>query len=100
MSSLTVGLLTLKLRPLLRCFLAVNHPRYPKSIDAHAEASGPEGLLEWHLNLSVFRQRVKDAFALDRIFDLERHGKALWLLIVPRRSVRSHQYPSPTVMRT
>src|SRR5260370_34130096 len=29
--------------------LAVNHPRYPESVDHHAEAHRPEGLLQRHL---------------------------------------------------
>jgi hypothetical protein len=43
--------------------LAINHPRRPKTIDNHAEAGGPECLLQGHTNGAIFSERMEDAFA-------------------------------------
>src|SRR6266516_639749 len=74
----------------LRGWLAVNHPGYVKSIDAHAETRGPEGLLKGHLHCAIFCQCVKDAFCISRFLERDRHRETLWLVIAPRRCIRSH----------
>src|SRR6267143_2226623 len=79
-------------KPASGCLLAVDHPGYAEPVDEHAESGGPEGPLERHLHFALLRQGVKDSFCLRRILDLERHGKAFWLLIALRGSVRTHQY--------
>src|SRR5271165_1514670 len=76
----------------LRCFLAINHPRNAELIDKHAEAGGPESLLERHPHRSFFCQSVKDPFCLCRGADAERYGEALRFFIVLRRTVRAHQH--------
>src|SRR5215510_5280307 len=55
---------------------AVDHPGDAELINKHAEAVGPEGLLDWHLHNPVFRQCVEYAFRIRRVVDLEGYGEA------------------------
>src|SRR3546814_6417079 len=45
---------------------AVDHPGNAEAVDEHAEANGPEGLLERHPHSAVFRQRAENALRLRR----------------------------------
>jgi hypothetical protein len=59
----------------LRSFFAVDHPRYAKPIDKHAETGGPKSLLDRHLHRAFFRQCVKYAFRFCRVIDAEGDGE-------------------------
>ncbi len=72
--------------------LAVDHPRRSKLVDQHAEAFGPEGLFQRHGHGAVFGQRLEHAFRFRRRVDAERDGKALHLLLILGRCIRSHQH--------
>src|SRR5216683_4348269 len=72
--------------------LAINHPRYPESIDHHAESRGPEGLLHWHLHFTALLQFLKDPFAFRNFFHADRQRETLRRLIVLGRSIRAHQH--------
>src|SRR5713226_607343 len=72
--------------------LAINHPRYPESVDHHAESRRPEGLLQRHLNFTALFQFLKDTFSFRNVFHADRQGEALRHLIVLGRSVRAHQH--------
>src|SRR5260221_4845999 len=71
--------------------LAVDHPRNPKLIDAHAETRRPECLLKRHRHVAVLSQRVEDALAISLVFDMDRHIHARGLFITIRRSISAHQ---------
>src|SRR5437870_6576018 len=57
--------------------LAVHHPRDAEAIDEHAEAHGPERLLQRHRHRAVLGERLEDALRLRRLGDADRHGEAL-----------------------
>src|SRR6202166_2954067 len=62
----------------LRCFSAVNDPRYAEPIDEHTKSDGPKCLLKRQVHRPVFRQGMKYAFRVYRILEAEHHGEALW----------------------
>src|SRR5919106_1771418 len=70
--------------------LAIDHPRYAETIDAHPEPRSPERGRERHLDCSIFRKSTEYLFTFRRVVERERHGKALWLLVMSRRCVGSH----------
>jgi hypothetical protein len=80
------------LHSFLRSFSAINYPRYAEPINEHTKSRSPEGLLELHLNRSVFCQGMKYALCLCWVLDAKHHGEALWFLVVLRLSVSTLQY--------
>src|SRR2546428_626049 len=70
---------------------AVHHPRRTEFVDEHTETLGPEGRCERHGHVAVVCQRVKYAFRLRWIGDLDRHGKSFGCLMVLRWNVGSQQ---------
>src|SRR5262245_59735145 len=61
--------------------LAVDHPWGAELVDVHAEARGPERLLDRHPHGPVVRQCVKDALRLRRVLDTDGHGEAVHFLV-------------------
>jgi hypothetical protein len=66
----------------LVCLGAVKLPGYSELIDEHAKTNGPEGLLERHLNGSVFGQHLKHALGLYGVIDVKQDVKTLRLFIL------------------
>jgi hypothetical protein len=72
--------------------LAVDHPWYSEPIDKHAKSPGPEGLLDRHLDGSVFRKRIKYAISFFGLVDLYRHLYACRRLVAILWCIATHQH--------
>src|SRR6185437_13068573 len=70
---------------------AIDHPGDAEAVGAHAEALGPESLLNWHLDGAALGQAGKDALGFGRVVGADIDGKTLRLVIARGRRVRSHQ---------
>ena len=64
---------------LLSGAFAIDHPGRAEPIGSRAEAEGPEGLSDRHLNNPAFAQIAKDAISFRWIVDLNTHAEALRL---------------------
>src|SRR5262245_3182572 len=71
--------------------LAVDHPWGAELVDDHAEARGPERLLDRHPHGSVVRQCMKDALRLRRVLNTDGHGETVHFLEAGRGRVGAHQ---------
>src|SRR4029450_11355611 len=70
---------------------AVDQPGDAEAIDDHAEARGPEGLLERHDDLAVLREVAEDALGGGDARELERQREAFRFLVAAWRDVAAHQ---------
>src|SRR5216684_1679015 len=71
--------------------LAINHPRYPESVDHHAKSRRPESLLQRHLHFAALLQFLKDTFSFRNVFHADRQRDALRRFIVFCLFFISHQ---------
>src|SRR2546430_6872142 len=70
---------------------AVDHPGSPEAVGDHAEAMGPEGLLDRHGDLAAVRQRREDPLRLGGLLDRRHHVEALGRVVVLCRRVAAEE---------
>src|SRR5579871_1968035 len=74
-----------------QCLVAIDHPGDVIAIDHHAEARGPESLLESHPDLPAIGECIEDPFAFGNRRHLQRDRETLRLRITSRRRIGRHQ---------
>src|SRR5947208_11376591 len=70
---------------------AGDHPGSPEAVGDHAEAMGPEGLLDRHGDLAAVRQRREDPLRLGGLLDRRHHVEALGRVVVLCRRVAAEE---------
>src|SRR5262249_45513900 len=70
---------------------AVDHPRGSEAVEAHAEAVGPEGLLEGHDGAAVFGEGGEDALGFGGVVELDVDREGAGGLEAVGRDVGGHE---------
>src|SRR5215469_17422093 len=73
-------------------FRAVDHPRDPEAVGAHAEALRPERLLERHADRALLGERLEYALGVGRLVHSHHHVESLRRLVAVRGRIAAEDH--------